>query len=154
MNERMMQMKMIVEHKLPFATIGSTLGIEAVSIDEGMAVLVMETDTAKHANPMGTIHGGVLTDLADLAMGSAFSTILKENESFTTVELKINFLKPVWNDRLTATAKVMKAGRAVGLIECEIHDTKGSLVAYTTSTCMVLRGERTEGRKINGAQIR
>lgn len=146
MNSRLVMMKKVVEAKLPFATIANTLGIEAVSIDEGVAVLVMETDTDKHANPMGTIHGGVLTDLADLAMGSAFSTVIAEDESFTTIELKINYLKPVWNERLTATAKVMKKGNTVGLIECEVHDSKGSLVAYTTSTCMILRGEKVEGR--------
>lgn len=146
MNPKLQQFKHVVEQKLPFATIATTLGIEAVSIDEGIAVLAMETDTTKHANPMGTVHGGVLTDLADLAMGSAFSTVIGEDESFTTVELKINYLKPVWNDRLTATAKVMKTGSTVGLIECEVHDSKGSLVAYTTSTCMILRGTKKEGR--------
>ena len=146
MSEKLQLMKQVIEQKLPFATIAKTLGIEAISIDEGVAVLAMDTDTEKHANPMGTVHGGVLTDLADLAMGSAFSTVIEENESFTTIELKINYLKPVWNDRLTATAKVMKKGSTVGLIECEVHNSKGSLVAYTTSTCMILRGSKKEGR--------
>ena len=146
MNERIQKMKEVVEAKIPFATIATTLGIEAISIDEGEAVLAMTTDTSKHANPMGTVHGGVLTDLADLAMGSAFSTVIQADESFTTIELKINYLKPVWNDRLTATAKVKKSGSTVGLIECEVHDSKGSLVAYTSSTCMILRGNKKEGR--------
>lgn len=146
MNAKLQKLKTIVESKAPFATIATTLGIEAVSLDEGTAILKMTTDTAKHANPMGTIHGGVLTDLADLAMGTAFSTVLGEDESFTTIELKINYLKPVWNDTLRATAKVIKTGRTVGLIECEVHDSKGSLVAYTTSTCMILRGLEKEGR--------
>lgn len=146
MNTKLQLMKQVVENKYPFATIATTLGIEAISIDVGEAVLVMETDTAKHANPMGTVHGGVFTDLADLAMGSAFSTVIAEDESFTTIELKINYLKPVWNDRLTATAKVIKTGSTVGLIECEVHDSKGSLVAYTTSTCMILRNGKQKGR--------
>jgi uncharacterized protein (TIGR00369 family) len=146
MNANLVMMKKVVDSKIPFATIANTLGIEAVSISEGVAVLAMDTDTKKHANPMGTVHGGVFTDLADLAMGSAFSTVIEEDESFTTIELKINYLKPVWNDRLTATAKVMKKGSTVGLIECEVHDSKGSLVAYTTSTCMILRGEKKAGR--------
>lgn len=146
MNAKVQVLKKLVESKTQFATIATTLGIEAVSIDEGTAVVKMETDTAKHANPMGTVHGGVFTDLADLAMGSAFSTVIGEDESFTTIELKINYLKPVWNDTLTATAKVLKKGSTVGLIECEVHDSKGSLVAYTTSTCMILRGVKKEGR--------
>lgn len=146
MNAKLQMLKNVVESKQPFATIATTLGIEAISIDEGKAVLAMETDPAKHANPMGTIHGGVLTDLADLAMGSAFSTVIGEDESFTTIELKINYLKPLWNDRITATATVKKVGSTVGLIECEVHDSKNSLVAYTTSTCMILRGTKKEGR--------
>ena len=146
MNAKLLMLKELVETKAQFATIATTLGIQAVSIDEGQAVLKMNTDTTKHANPMGTIHGGVLTDLADLAMGSAFSTVIGEDESFTTIELKINYLKPVWNDTLTATANVMKKGSTVGLIECEVQDSKGSLVAYTTSTCMILRGVKKEGR--------
>ena len=146
MNTKLLMLKNLVEEKTQFATIATTLGIEAVSIDEGVAVLKMETDTTKHANPMGTVHGGVLTDLADLAMGSAFSTVIGDDESFTTIELKINYLKPVWNDTLLATAKVMKKGSTVGLIECEVQDSKGSLVAYTTSTCMILRGVKKEGR--------
>lgn len=146
MNKRLEMMKQVIEKKLPFATIATTLGIEAVSIDEGVAVLAMQTDTAKHANPMGTVHGGVFTDLADLAMGSALSTVIGEDESFTTIELKMNYLKPIWNERITATAKVMKKGSTVGLIECEVHDVKGSLVAYTTSTCLILRGDKKEGR--------
>jgi uncharacterized protein (TIGR00369 family) len=146
MTSKLEMMQQVIANKTPFATIATTLGIEAVSLEKGIAVLKMETDTNKHANPMGTVHGGVLTDLADLAMGSAFSTVIEDDESFTTIELKINYLKPVWNDTLTATAKVKKTGSTVGLIECEVHDSKGSLVAYTTSTCMILRGTKKEGR--------
>ncbi|MFQ5771237.1 MAG: PaaI family thioesterase, partial [bacterium] len=50
----------------------------------------------QHANPMGTLHGGVLCDIADAAMGMAYASTLEQGESFTTLELKINFLKPVW----------------------------------------------------------
>jgi uncharacterized protein (TIGR00369 family) len=95
---------------------------------------------------MGTLHGGVLCDIADAAMGIAYAANLTEGESFTTLELKINFLKPVWNATLTAEGKVIKQGRTTGLTECRVTDEKGSLVAHATSTCLTLRGEMARGR--------
>ena len=71
---------------------------------------------------------------------------LEEGETFTTLELKINFLKPVWKARLRAVARVVKQGRTVGMVECDITDDKESLVARATSTCMTLRGEQAKGR--------
>jgi len=79
-------------------------------------------------------------------MGLAYSTTLGESESFTTLELKINFLKPVWNAKLTAEGKVVKRGRTIGLTECDVTDQKGSLVARASSTCMTLRGQDAAGR--------
>jgi uncharacterized protein (TIGR00369 family) len=125
--------------------IAQLLGIRAVGFDEGSAVLELDVD-GRFANPMGTLHGGVLCDLADLAMGVACYSTLVAGESFTTLELKMNFLKPIWTGRLTARAQVKKGGRTTALLECEIRDDKGSLVAFGTSTCMILRGDMARGR--------
>lgn len=92
----------------------------------------------QHSSPPGTLHGGVLCDIADAAMGCANLSRLEEAESFVTVELKINFLKPVWTGLLTAVGQVIKAGRTIALLECRITDESGSLVAFATSTCMTL----------------
>lgn len=102
--------------------------------------------TEAHANPMGTLHGGVLCDIVDAAMGLAYAANLGEGESFTTLELKINFLKPIWKARLRAVGRVVKQGRTVSLVECDVTDDKGSLVARATSTCMTLRGKQAQGR--------
>ena len=125
--------------------IAQLLGMRAVSFDEGKAVLELDADR-RLANPMGTLHGGVLCDLADLAMGAACYGTLEPGESFTTLELKINYLKPVWTGRLVARAQVKKGGRTVAFLECEIRDERESLVAFVTSTCLVLRGEAAQGR--------
>ncbi|MCI0434842.1 MAG: PaaI family thioesterase [Gemmatimonadetes bacterium] len=106
----------------------------------------MDADPARHANPMGTVHGGILCDIADGAMGMAFASTLADGESFTTLELKINYLKPVWRARLRAEGKVVKRGRDIALVACDVLDEKGTLVAHATCTCMVLRGERAAGR--------
>jgi uncharacterized protein (TIGR00369 family) len=129
----------------PTAPIAETLGFRIVEIDPDRAVFEMET-SRRHANPMGTLHGGVLCDLADGAMGMAWASELGEGETFTTLELKINFLKPVWNARLRAEAHVLKRGKTVGLVECDVRDEKGDLIAHATSTLMTLRGETARGR--------
>lgn len=126
--------------------IAHTLGFAMTAIGAGSARFEMDAAPERHANPMGTLHGGVLCDLADAAMGMAFASTLVEGESFTTLELKINYLKPVWRAHLTADARVVRRGRQIGLVECDISDGEGALIARASSTCMVLRGERAAGR--------
>lgn len=118
--------------------ISRLLGFVIQSIEPGHAIFEMKADE-RHHNPMGTLHGGIYCDLADAAMGYAYGATLGEGESFTTVELKINFLRAVQNATLTAEAKVVKAGRTLGYVECEVKDQTGNLVAKAASTCMKLR---------------
>src|SRR5262249_7921481 len=114
-------------------------------VEPGSAVIEFEA-TEAHRNPMDTLHGGILCDIADAAMGMAYSSNLNEGGSFSTLELKINFFKTVRNARLSATGRVIKQGRTVGMVECDVTDEKGSLVARATSTCMTLRGNQAQGR--------
>jgi uncharacterized protein (TIGR00369 family) len=125
--------------------IADFLGIKFISQSNGNAVAEFRAG-AQHANPMGTLHGGTLCDLADAAMGVAFASTLQHDESFTTLELKINFLRPMWNGLLRAEADVVSRGRTVGLVECNITDEKSRLIARTSSTCMVLSGEAARNR--------
>lgn len=125
--------------------LGELLNMHAVEIAVGHAVFTLEGGP-QHANPMGTIHGGVLTTLADSAMGIAFASTLADGETFTTLELKINFLRPVWSGTLTAVGRVLNAGRSVALVEAAITDANGRAVAHAISTCMILRGEQSAGR--------
>jgi uncharacterized protein (TIGR00369 family) len=122
------------------------LGMQLIRVAEGEAEWELAADVERHGNPMGTIHGGVLCDLADAAMGVAYASRLAGDETFTTLELKINFLKPATNGLLRATGRVVKAGRTIGLVECDIVDESGSLVARASSTCMTLRRAAAAGR--------
>ena len=131
--------------EVPPPPIARLIGFNLTSIAPGEAVVELEA-TEAHTNPMGTLHGGVLCDIADAAMGLAYAANLGEGETFTTLELKINFLKPVWTAQLRAVGRVVKQGRTIGLVECDVTDEKGSLVARATSTCMTLRGEQAQGR--------
>lgn len=125
--------------------IAKLIGFRLASYERGRTVFELDAGP-QHMNPMGTLHGGILCDLADAAMGTALATTLEDGETFTTIELKINFLKPIWIARLTATGKIVRRGRTISLMECDVTDEKGSLVARASSTCMILRGEQAAGR--------
>jgi uncharacterized protein (TIGR00369 family) len=126
--------------------IAKLIGFQLTDLGEGCATFTLLADPARHANPMGTMHGGVLVDLGDAAMGFAMASTLGEGESFTTVELKANYFKPVFRAQLRAEAKLVKRSRSLGYLECDITDETGSLVCRLGSTCMVLRGAAAEGR--------
>ena len=95
---------------------------------------------------MGTLHGGILYDIADAAMGMAFARTLAPEESFTTLELKINFFRPVWKAQLKAEGKVVRRVRNLGYVECDITHDQGRPVAEAASTCLAPRGQDAAGR--------
>jgi len=128
----------IVAGEIPGAPVGELIGMRMVAAEEGKVTFELDAGP-QHSSPPGTLHGGILCDLADGAMGCAAFSLLSDRESFATVELKINFLKPVWSGRITAVGAVVKAGRTLTVCDCRITDEGGSLVAYATSTQMTLR---------------
>jgi uncharacterized protein (TIGR00369 family) len=87
---------------------GRLIGFETKEAADGRAVSLAAG--SQHANPMGTLHGGILCDIADAAMGVAFASTLAPDESFTTIELKINFFRPVWESVLKTEGKVVRRG--------------------------------------------
>jgi uncharacterized protein (TIGR00369 family) len=125
--------------------VAGLIGLELERMENGESTMTMEAEE-RHSNPMGTIHGGILCDLADAAMGTAYFSLLDEGESFTTLELKINYLRPFWTGRLVAHGRVVSRGRTVGMTECDVLDGDGRLIARATSTCMTLRGDAAAGR--------
>ncbi len=129
----------------PPPPIAKLIGFKISSLAPGQVIVELEADE-RHGNPMGTLHGGIFCDIADAAMGLAYASTLDEGESFTTLELKINFLKPVWQARLRAVGKVVRRGKTIGLVECDVIDEQNNLVARASSTCMTLRGEKAQGR--------
>ena len=128
----------LLRGEIPPPPVAQHHGVRLVSFDEGTAVFEMDVKP-EHANPMGTLQGGVICALADAAMGMAYASRLEEGETFTTLELKTNYLRAVTEGTLTATGRVIHAGRTVGLTDCEVVDEQGRRVAHATSTCMTLR---------------
>ena len=139
------RMQAILAGEIDLAPVQALIGFELDAVEAGKAVFSLEVQP-QHFNPMGTLHGGIVCDLGDAAMGGATITTVEEGESFTTLELKVNFFKPVRDGRLTATARVVRRTRSIAYVECEVIDESGSLVAKLSSTCMVLRGDAAQGR--------
>jgi len=139
------RLRAVVRGEQDLAPVAGLVGFTLTGVAEERATIELEAGP-QHANPLGTLHGGILCDIADAAMGLAYATMLAEGESFTTIELKINFLKPVWSGKLRAEGKVIKRGRTIGLVDSDVFDAKGSLVARASSTCMTLRGRDASGR--------
>jgi len=145
MTTRLEVLQQLVDGKRPPPPIATLLGFTLSAVSPGEAVIELAANR-NHANPMGTLHGGVLCDIADAAMGMAYASTLAEDETFATLELKINFLKPVWTAKLRAVGRIVKRGKTLALLECDITDEQQSLVARASSTCLTLRGEQGQGR--------
>jgi uncharacterized protein (TIGR00369 family) len=138
-------MRAMVDGQQGAPPVARLIGFQLVEIERDRAVFRMQAEE-RHTNPMGTLHGGVLCDLSDAAMGCAFASTLEAGQSYTTLELSINFLRPVFQASLTATGRVVKRTRKTGLVECDVTDEQGRLVARAKSTCLVLEGEDAKGR--------
>lgn len=114
----------------------SLIGIRLLDAQSGSARLELKAGR-EHYNPMGVVHGGILCDLADAAMGVAMASSLNEGETFSTLELHINYFRPVLESTLTAFGKTVRRGRSKGYAEAEIIDEEGILVAKASSCCMI-----------------
>lgn len=135
----------VAKGELPESPAANLIGFKVAEAKDAKVIIELDVTERLH-NPMGTLHGGIIGDIADAAMGYAFATTLKKNELFSTVEIKTNFLKPVFKGKLRAEGKLLKKGHSIGLLTCNIYDEKEELVAYSTSTCMVLKGQSTQKR--------
>jgi uncharacterized protein (TIGR00369 family) len=124
------------------APVAQLVGFRLVAFEDGVARLEMEAGE-RHHNPMGIVHGGILCDLADAAMGVAFAATLADGESFATLQLSASYLRPVRAGKLVATARVVHRGKTAGHLEAEVTDGEGRPVARFASSCTVLRAPAT-----------
>lgn len=117
--------------------LAALLGFRTQVIDLGVVRVEAKVDFARHANPLGWMHGGAIASLADHSMGIAFITLLGEAEVMTTIEMKFNLLgAPADGDTLSAAARVVKFGRTIGYAEVEVTSGAGKLLARGTSTAL------------------
>ncbi|MBA4856603.1 MULTISPECIES: PaaI family thioesterase [Nocardia] len=129
---------MTMPDRPPF--IGDLLGMEVDEIEHGRVVFAVRT-RQDFANPLGTTHGGICATLLDSVMGCAVHTTLEAGVGYTTLELKINYIRAAPTDgrRLTATGTTIHVGRTTATAEGRVVDEDGRLVAHGTTTCVIFR---------------
>ena len=134
----MAQLQLMVEGELPPAPIAQTLGMVDFGGERG-AISVALVPEHRHYNPLGTVHGGVLSTLLDTAAACSVHSTLAAGEAYTSLDLTVKFLRPVTveSGRLTATGSVVQRGRRTALAQAQLTDERGKLVAHATSTCMI-----------------
>lgn len=118
-----------------------TVGARIAEVEEGRVVVELDAH-AGHRHEGGVVQGGIITQIADAAMGTTLMTLQPEGESNTTVELKINFVRPVVEGRLRAVGRVIEMKKSLLFAEADVLDAEGKLVARASSTCLVIPASR------------
>jgi len=136
-------MRSFLSGELPPPPFMELLGIRIVSVEPGSVAFEFEPAEYMHS-PLGNVHGGIVTVLLDTAMGCSLHTTLAPGAGYTTLELKVNFLRPVTakSGTLRAEGKVVHAGSRVATVEARLSDREGRLHAHATSTLLLFRPER------------
>jgi len=134
------RLQMVVDGKLPAPPMARLMDIRIVEVANGRAVFA-GTPADFHYNPIGVVHGGYGATILDSAMGCAVHSTLQAGDIYTTLELKINFLRPLTaaTGPVRAVATVIHAGRTTALAEGRLEDAGGKLYAYASSTCLIKR---------------
>ena len=132
------QLEAMMDGRLPPAPIAATVGLVNFGGERG-AIHVELVPEARHYNPLGTVHGGVLSTMLDTAAGCSVHSTLAVGEGYTSLDLTVKFLRPATVDSglLRAEGRILQRGRRTALAEAQVVDARGKLVAHATSTCMI-----------------
>ena len=124
--------------QFPAPPITRTLGFTLTEVDAGRAVFTGEPQF-RHYNPIGSVHGGFAMTLLDSALGCAVHSMLSKGETYTTLEIKVNLVRPLTKDTglIAAEGRILHRGRTVGTAEGDIKDRSGKIYAHATTTCMI-----------------
>lgn len=132
----------IASGALPAPPIARLMGFEIVSVEEGRVVLAA-VPAEFHYNPIGVVHGGLAATLLDSAMSSAVHSTLPAGTAYTTLELKVNFVRPITVDtgRIVCEGDVLHRGSTVATAQGRlVAEGTGKLLAHGVTTCMLLEG--------------
>lgn len=130
----------IAEDRIPGAPIAAHLGMRITRVAEGEAEFTATPDESLY-NPIGMIHGGVAATMLDSAIGCAVHTLLPAGVGYSSIELKVSYLKPIHPSagQLRALGRVVKAGSRVSFGDAELRDAAGNLLATASSSCLIMR---------------
>jgi len=128
----------VIDGRLPAPPIAETLGFQLVTVERGRAIFEGVPEH-RHYNPIGVVHGGFAMTLLDSALGCSVHTMLDKGEAYTTLEIKVNLVRPLTKDTglIRSEGRVLHRGRTMATAEGEIKDAGGKLYAHATTTCMI-----------------
>jgi uncharacterized protein (TIGR00369 family) len=126
--------------ELPPPPVAVLIGMRMIEVSEGRAVFTIEP-AEYHYNPLGTVHGGVTATLLDTALGCAVQSMLPPETGYTTIELKVNYLRPltVKTGTVYGEGKIIHMGQRIATAEARLTDAAGKLYAHATTTCIIFR---------------
>jgi uncharacterized protein (TIGR00369 family) len=125
--------------ELPAPPIMHLIGSSGLEAEEGSVTVRLDPQEF-HYNPLGSMHGGVISTLLDTAAGCSVHSLLPAGVGYTSLDLSVKFLRPITltSGRLTCTGTVLQRGRRTALAEARLTDAEGKLLAHATSTCLIL----------------
>ncbi|MGD9924208.1 MAG: PaaI family thioesterase [Pseudorhodoplanes sp.] len=131
-------LRALLSGQFPAPPITETLGFTLAEVDPGRVVFAGEPQW-RHYNPIGSVHGGFAMTLLDSALACAIHSTLAKGETYTTLEIKVNLVRPLTQDTgpVRAEGRVIHRGRTVATSEGDIRDSGGKLYAHATTTCMI-----------------
>jgi len=135
----------IARRELPPPPIGALLQFNVVEVSPGRAVFAAQPEEF-HYNPIGVVHGGLAATLLDSAMGCAIHSMLPLGVGYTTLEIKVNFVRAltVATGPVRSEAEVVHMGSRTATAQGRLVDSKGKLYAHATTTCLILSQQRSE----------
>jgi uncharacterized protein (TIGR00369 family) len=133
------QLQAMVDGLLPPAPIAATLGMVDFTVVGPGAIEVALVPEERHYNPLGSVHGGVISALLDTAAGCSVHAALAAGEAYTSLDLAVKFLRPVTvaTGRVRAVGEVLQRGRRTALAQAQLLDADGRLLAHATSSCLI-----------------
>ncbi|HXW25155.1 MAG TPA: PaaI family thioesterase [Xanthobacteraceae bacterium] len=139
-------LRAVAQGQIPAPPIALLLGLDIDEVEEGRVVFTCEPDEY-HYNPIGVVHGGLAATLLDSAMGCAVHSRLPQGRGYTTLEIKVNYVRAITREsgRLRAIASVVHMGGKIATAEGRIVDAAGQIYAHATTTCILLGGSPGAG---------
>jgi uncharacterized protein (TIGR00369 family) len=133
-------MQKLIAGEIPLSGMSELIGFRLVEVSAGRAVIVA-TPGPQHYNGIGIVHGGLAATLLDSALGVAINSMMPAGKVFTTVEMKINYVRPIRGEtgEVTCAANVIHVGGRMATAEGRVEDANGKLYAHGTATCMLFR---------------
>jgi uncharacterized protein (TIGR00369 family) len=129
----------IVRGEIPGVPIGDTLGFRVAEVEKGRVVLVGRPDPRSY-NLIGSVHGGWAAAILDTALALSTLSTLEADQGFTTVDIRINYLRPltVETGEVRAEGRVLQSGRRLAYAEARLTDAAGKLICHGTGSCLIL----------------